>query len=270
MVTCALCKKSYDKLILSHLIPKFTFKQIKALEDTPNEAPIKLDYHRAVAIQVDEQITEYLLCKTCEDLFSKNGEKWLGIMGPKPTSFPLLELLQGQIPIDSNEIVSIYSANCISDRDQEALIYFAVSIFWRANVWPDADKYKNSLGVKYEKLFRQYLLERNPLKNIKLVVSVNNNHDFNAIISAPEVHKLDSGYMHMFCIPGLRFEMYVGKHPKEVASLFKNTTNNLILITEDALESPWTKRLGKRARERGIKYSGKLAKKYGNELVIPA
>lgn len=73
---CGLCKKKFEKLITSHLIPKSAYNAIKdeivIINGISNEA-----------FQSNMQIMTPFLCKGCENLFSEKGEKILGNLWAK-------------------------------------------------------------------------------------------------------------------------------------------------------------------------------------------
>ena len=59
---CKLCGKD-SELQDSHLIPKAMYP------------PDAIWMNRTVSVQSNRQMKQYLLCKGCEDLFNKNGER---------------------------------------------------------------------------------------------------------------------------------------------------------------------------------------------------
>src|SRR6267378_6751192 len=72
--SCALCHASRD-LRESHLIPKALFRIIRDPNPIDGIGPDPLHITKDATIRTSEQFTCRLLCRDCEDLFSKNGER---------------------------------------------------------------------------------------------------------------------------------------------------------------------------------------------------
>src|SRR5438128_2473290 len=70
---CRLCLL-HRPLCMSHLAPAGGYKRMR---DTgaPNPRPILI--HGGIARSTDFKIQDYLLCSECEELFNKNGERWV-------------------------------------------------------------------------------------------------------------------------------------------------------------------------------------------------
>jgi hypothetical protein len=88
--------------------------------------------NRTVSLITSRQVADYVLCGECEQLFSKNGEKWYLAQVSNPQGFPLLDKLNLAIPIHPGH-PHIYSAEAVG-VDTAKLGTFVLSVLWRASV----------------------------------------------------------------------------------------------------------------------------------------
>ncbi|UZJ58949.1 hypothetical protein OKW98_20585 [Pseudomonas sp. KU26590] len=203
---------------------------------------MKIDTRMGSANYNEKQISSFLLCVNCEDLFSKNGEKAMGNLWATHTEFPLLDMLEQQAHIVTGKKISIYDSSKIDKKIRDALFYFAVSIFWRAQVWDwgrQTDTYKKALGVKYELAFRRFLLGVAGLADVRLMVILNNSATLNGIISIPYAGKTKGCYVHNFDLLGIKFSLIVGGHPPAVLkTAFNQFNSEVIFLSSDFEYSP--------------------------------
>lgn len=236
MQYCRLCQ-SEAKLINSHLIPKAAYKFVRNPPAEGGDPPVKIDTREGSANYNEKQVTNFLLCTTCEDLFSKNGEKTLGKLWATHAEFPLLDSLTQDALIVTGERFSIYDPLKIDKKIRDALFYFAVSIFWRAHVWSwgkQTDSYRKALGVKYELSFRQFLLGRAGLPDVKLILILNDSYTLNGLISMPYAGKAGSCHVHNFDLLGMKFSLIVGRHPPAVLkAAFAQFNSEIIFLSSD-------------------------------------
>lgn len=212
MGCCALCKLESD-LIDSHLIPKSAYKHLRGLPENGGGSPIRIDGGQSSAYQSDSQITQYLLCKLCEDLFSKNGERIVGQLWGTRSGFPLLQLVLSQEVRGSDQGFSLHDHSGIDQKHIDGLMYFALSIFWRAHVWDWSGKtnpYKKALGETYERKIRGFLLGREPLGDVLLMANVNTNSELNSFARLPQAYRRDGTTHHCFSLLGIEFSLFLG------------------------------------------------------------
>lgn len=240
MSRCRLCKTE-SNLIDSHLIPKSAYKASKSFVLGSRRELVTVKTSSGSAAYSDVQVTLKLLCKSCEDLFSKNGEKVLGRNWATVSSFPLLEALKISKPLAIGPEFSVYDTTAIDPDTLSSLFYFAISIFWRASVWDwgkEQDRYVGSLGVKYEKKFRDFLLGREALENVYMIISVNDSGSMNGLITFPVMNKTAGAKFHIFDVLGIKFTIFVGGHIHEdILKPFVSSGSNILLITSSLEES---------------------------------
>lgn len=158
---CRLCLKT-KSLRKSHLLPASLYRKARSVGQ-PNPNPMVITDRTSV--QTSVQIADYLLCEDCEQLFSKNGEKYVMTQVFDGTKFPLLDFLRTKNGITITEFIAYRQADTPSiDRDK--LVYFALSVFWRASVhiWRQrgGGTITIDLGKGYNEALRQYLLGQTP------------------------------------------------------------------------------------------------------------
>jgi hypothetical protein len=240
MRSCRLCKAE-SSLIDSHLIPKSAYKASKSFVQGARSELVSVNTSSGSAAFSDVQVTMKLLCKSCEDLFSKRGEKVLGTNWATASRFPLLETLKASKPLAIGSEFSVYPISAILPSTLDSLFYFAISIFWRASVWDwgrHQDRYVGALGAKYEKEFREFLLGCEPLRNVYMIISVNDSDNLNGLISFPVMNKTAGGKVHIFDVLGIKFTIFVGGHIHEdIMRPFVSAGSNVILITSSLEQS---------------------------------
>ena len=168
-----------------------------------------------LAFTTSKQISDYLLCRECEERFHDKGEDWvLANCYRADKSFRIQEALQATSPKYENNGVKVYSGSNVPGISSDRLVYFAASIFWRAAVhtWRHENKFHHMELGPYEECFRRFLLEEGQFpEHALLAIRVSGLDTLHEIMLLP-VSITESGYhKHIFRIPGLTFILYVGK-----------------------------------------------------------
>jgi hypothetical protein len=109
-----------------------------------------------------KQITDYVLCRDCEDLFNRNGENWMLKQVWNGRRFPLGDRLRLALPLYPLKEALVFSGAAIG-VDTDRLGYFALSVIWRAGVhqW-EQSRPALELGSIQEPI-RQFLIGGAPL-----------------------------------------------------------------------------------------------------------
>ena len=113
--------------------------------------------------QSSKPIKDYVLCNDCEELFSRNGERYTmaQVTQKGGRSFPLLQTLYASTPSKEAYGAVFYNENATPMIERDRLSYFALSVFWRSSVhsWhkPFGGNNQIDLGEHQEPL-RLYLL----------------------------------------------------------------------------------------------------------------
>ncbi|MHA6574522.1 hypothetical protein [Pseudomonas yamanorum] len=257
MPICKLCLKEAE-LKNSHLIPKSAYRLARM---NNGSKLIRVDMENKSAFYEEKQVVAELLCNECEQLISARGENSVAKVWYRGAEFKLLETLQAAAPFASIPRGNYYAPFHVSKEMRISLFYFAVSVFWRASVWPVAARkglYVGALGDKYEKNFRGFLLGQSTIKNTRLFVSVNTNINLNRFFSLPVFKTLGSSRIHQFDVLGLSFWLVVGRDvPDDVVRPFDIFDDDVFFMLADLGSSPDFISAAKKLSK--VKLRGKLA-----------
>ncbi len=211
--TCKLCQSQGVELRDSHLLPKAGYRLITKSQG--GDAPVLMNSE--ITISKDEQVRGHVFCKDCEDLFSKNGERWvLKKCYRDGEGFALKDALDAAEPeYDDGNLLKVYAATKLAEIDIPKLVYFAASVFWRASIhgWKSGKRklILPTLGPKYEEQFRQYLLgnENFPGK-ATLWLSVITEKGLWNYFTFPYGGKENGYFRSQFQFLGFMFTLYIG------------------------------------------------------------
>jgi hypothetical protein len=129
--------------------------------------------------------------------------------------FRLRELLQRAQPIYADETDTIFNTSTIPGLDVEKLVYFCVSVFWRAAVreWESSGrKYRGiTLGPKYQEQIRRYLLADAYFpENAAVMLLVSGLKRPAIVFNFPDTIRIEASHAHTLQIPGLTFQLSLG------------------------------------------------------------
>lgn len=215
---CALCQ-SERELQYSHYMPKSIFRIISRGHEPHDNAPVMVDVPRQTSLFTNKQVQKHLLCLSCENMFSKNGENLvIPQCAHDKENFFLLNALKAGIPSDVKRKKIIYNGPKMPpDINGSAYLYFATSIFWRGAVtkWnKSTSDYQSALGPKYQEKFRTYLLGHTEFpKEARVLVFVDYQDQTRGMAYFPSKHREKlygfNIWQHSFLIPGIRFIMVI-------------------------------------------------------------
>ena len=239
--TCKLCLAVGAELRASHGLPASVYRSLRDENTEANPNPWEIT--RRGARQTSHQDRAPLLCGTCEQLFSKNGERWVFTNGLKRDgSFPLARALAQHPPVALSVDTAVYRAADIPAVNIAALTYFAASMFWRATVhpWRHDGTYPVTLGATQED-FRKYLLgEAGFPVDTTLVVALRvPGGAVDRLTYAPMGEQRGDIYVAKFPMPGFGFSLAIGKNLPQALhnTCFVRSDGNLISLT-NKLEAP--------------------------------
>lgn len=130
--------------------------------------------------------------------------------------FKLGELARNCKVLHEDDVATICSAATNHDIDIARLSYFAVSVFWRAavHVWqlPIGPPSVPILLGPYESEFRRYLLGQTVFPvDAALLVWVSRFDKPSRAVSVPSSSRIFECRAHSFDVPGIRFDLFVGR-----------------------------------------------------------
>ncbi len=220
MPLCKLCKKDRE-LRESHFLPAAVYAQIGKGNVRQNPNPVVITSQ--ISLSTSKQIKERVLCDKCEQLFSKQGETWVMANMARPESFLIQKALVATVPIAANESIAYYSSAAIAGINMDALVYFALSIFWRAaaHKWKGVSGFMEGIDLgPFEEAIRRFLLGGKFPADTVILVSVWPTKDVFPGAYPPCRGKAPRCHYFNFLIPGLEFKLFTGKQiPKELRAM---------------------------------------------------
>lgn len=203
---CKLCLLT-GTLRKSHLMPKGLYGYCRASGCDP--VLISTD----VMMPTPRQTKHYLLCAGCEALLNENGENWvLPKLATIAGAFPFYGLLQSLEPMFDEQDVAAYAISNNPAINRQALIQFALGIFWKASVhswkrvrvgpWID-------LGLQSEDLRRFLRGEGGFPQNMALNLEITP-PPVGAICFTHPVGRGTNPKMFFFYVPGMMFTLWRG------------------------------------------------------------
>jgi len=155
--TCKLCQR-IGELQDSHFMSKGIFAQLRT-PTAKNPHPVLMTPQ--VSVISSQQLRDYAFCSDCEQRFNRNGESWVLANMARMNGFKLQDALIQAGPVVVHPTIALYAGAAIPSIDMDALVYFAMSIFWRAAVqeWKSIDGLTTRLDLDgHEEEIREFLL----------------------------------------------------------------------------------------------------------------
>jgi len=210
MGQCKLCLQTRE-LQDSHLLPKALYKKSR-YEGGGNPNPTLIT--SKAMVQTSEQMKDYVLCRDCEQLFNRNGERYVMSLVHARGRFPLLAALRSIKPASVSPFASHYDLKSLPAIDRAQLAYYALSIFWRASVhiWDKRERTTPviDLGTNNEVL-RKYLIGETgfPKEVVLMLVVCTDNLSQNSFFEPNKGNPDMETYT--FITRGLNFFMMLGE-----------------------------------------------------------
>jgi hypothetical protein len=210
LAPCRLCLLTRE-LQLSHSeLPAGVYRRMRgATAKNPNPVLLTED----VCVATSRQPMEHMLCRECEDVFNRNGEKWMLEHCLQPDGrFPLRDIVNQGQQLSTGRIVARSGLHVETGK----LEYFAASVFWRCSVSKTPYQHQTRpvrLGSNYEEEFRRYLLGRAgfPANTALIVAMSSSGSQWSNAAWAPTGGRKGDFHLWQFNIPGMMFQLFVGK-----------------------------------------------------------
>jgi hypothetical protein len=231
---CKLCHLT-KPLCDSHYLPKKLYSFVGAAQLKNPQPVMSIDGELR---QSSLQYRGYVFCETCEAELNHGGEKWVIQQVPREYGgrFPLREALSRLRPLQSGDRITAFNVLGKSDFDLEKLVYFGLSIFWRAAV----HKWSTTAGQiaeevdlgAFEEPLREFLLGTGPLPNQNIVLALDVSPEVPVFPALhPVVGEQHAGFERLwFYIPGLVFLLWLGQN---IPRHFKGSSLANGVITSD-------------------------------------
>lgn len=214
--SCGLCRE-IKELRDSHLLPRKIYELSR--EPTARTNPNPVVVTKSKTRTSSKQVSSPFLCEDCEQRFSNNGERYVLAQCAQPDGqFKLRELLQEASPLFDTPKFKVYDIQPLDKCKVEQYLYFAVSVFWRASAYKwvmgNESVGRISLGDQYQEQFRLYLLGKADFpQNARVVVHVSSEAHSDLLTTVfPCTARVEGVRRHKFHIPGLLFNLFLGKN----------------------------------------------------------
>jgi hypothetical protein len=207
--TCKLCEK-FGELQDSHFMSKGIFAQLRT-PTAKNPHPVLMTPQ--VSLISSQQIKDYAFCGDCEQRFSRNGESWVLANMARMNGFKLQDALFQARPVLAQPTIALYAGASIASIDMNALVYFAMSIFWRAPVqeWKSVDGPTTRLDLGgHDEEIRRFLLGGPFPTDAVVLVSVWPNRQVLPAAHTPREGHPGGFKAFDFLIPGIDFQLLLG------------------------------------------------------------
>jgi hypothetical protein len=192
-----------------------------------------------VSLATSRQIKDYVLCNECEQRFSSTGESWVLANMARTDGFPLQELLLNARPMTANEDFAIFSGATIPDVKMDSLVYFAMSIFWRAAVhkWRTVSRPIGIIDLgAYQEPIRLFLLGADFPSNVVILVSVWPNQEVPLMAYTPRKGDALGYEAFNFLIPGIEFRLLLGERiPDQLRAICSQQSANRCIVSSSTL-----------------------------------
>ena len=136
---CPLCLRDNQEIHDSHYLPKAAYKLSRA-EALKNPNPVLISGARSW--QSSDQVHDFVFCRDCEQLLSRNGENWVIRQLADEDGFPLLANLHSTPAAVIDDDMKVYACDPMSSFDCDKLAHFGMGIFWKghAHQWPNCER----------------------------------------------------------------------------------------------------------------------------------
>lgn len=258
MPLCKLCRQERE-LRESHFLPAAVYAQLR--EDTQQD-PNPVLITKNISLTTSRQITDRVLCAECEQRFSKFGEAWVLANMSRCDGFSIQDALVAAKPVECNDSFAYYSSAAIPAINMDALVYFALSVFWRASahMWKNVSGFMQGIELgPFEESIRKFLHgdDAFPADTVVLV-SVWPTKDVLPAAYTPRRGRAPGYHCFNFLIPGLEFKLLTGKQvPEALRIAFKEKVIfSAMSVVSDTMEA-FTKLVSTSRPSKGLREATK-------------
>lgn len=236
---CPLCLSDNGVLQESHLTSAAIYRLLDS-PDASNSNPWLITPR--VAVQISREIKGHVLCRSCEQDLSRDGENWvIPRLATREGKFPLLEMLTPLAPDLEGDGIKVYAAT----RDPHILVNdltrFGLGVFWKASVhsWrtgkDPSSVLRIDLGAYGEKLRRYLRGEVGFPQSVALGLVLNSCRTSRLLSIQPNEGSPSSGVRRFFFyVPGILFNLAIGEGvtSEEYAGCFCSNPLHPILVRD--------------------------------------
>lgn len=235
---CKLCLQLKD-LVDGHLISAGI---IKDLREPQLSNPNPLTLTKKIAVQTSKPISDYMMCRECDDSLAQRGETWTIPNLATMNSFPIRGALDHAKPLTKIGRLAAYAGRDVPGLDMESLGLFGLAMFWKCASHPWRDATNNRIDIDlgpYREPLRRFLNRETAFPgNISMLISIPTGE---VMIGAYTPRRGQERKFHnfVFYVPGVEFTLCTGKEiPRELRVCCSyNSPNKLIYLSDAAAEN---------------------------------
>lgn len=214
---CKLCHAVNVPLLDGHIIPKWAYRRARGAA-LPGLAPDPVLIKGGVARQTSSQITEYLMCQSCEQRLGRDEDYVKRLAHQDDGTLGVMGLVDPATAVRprGNPIGTYVRAFPIKHLDCLAVARFAASVFWRAHVAKRARISSLFLWNPQAEALRLFVLGEKPLpERLCLIMwAIAEGEELDTVhsrtLATPSTAKKGTDSQHQFIVAGLMFTLTTG------------------------------------------------------------
>ncbi|HHN8401915.1 TPA: hypothetical protein ACRRXZ_000398 [Morganella morganii] len=214
---CFLCKKQ-SELQDSHFLPKHIYARLESMVDKDNRHTTMLLNDKGVCRPISRQITEHYFCSLCEQMLRSKGEDYFSkdcfpiFNQEKPK---LLNTIQKFVTPNASADSYNYQPNLdqLSLNEEKQLLYFVISMFWRASLtWRNYSSINYPPSILEEMKF--FLLgKKNTIETFRIFIDLPFDKPMYGVILPTELKYKNLSTEYLMHIPFYSFRL-IPEHKK--------------------------------------------------------
>jgi hypothetical protein len=212
---CRLCLTDNANLQNSHLTPAGVYRLLDS-PHSPNPNPILIA--TGITVATAREIRGYVLCRSCEEVLSREGENWvLPRLATRDKTSVLHDIVIATTPDLTTPNGSFYATASNPKMRTQDLTHFALGVFWKASVYDWRTGSRSTSWIDfgpYGDGMRPFLLRSGPFPaNVALAVVVMPPPKTTRMLSyiPREVGRSNGAHCFGYYVPGVLFMLSVGK-----------------------------------------------------------
>jgi len=233
---CRLCGAANVQLLDGHIIPKWAYRRARGAA-LPGLAPDPILIKGGIALQTSSQITEYLMCRTCEQRLGRDEDYVKRLAYQDDGRLGVMGLVDPATVVRprGNPIGTYVRAFPIQHLDCLAAARFAASVFWRAHVAKRARIDSLFLWNPQAEALRLFVLGEKPLpERLCLTMwAIAEGEELDTVhsrtLATPSTAKKGTDSQHQFIVAGLMFTLTTGARSPSSLCLACSPTPHLLI-----------------------------------------
>jgi hypothetical protein len=233
---CKLCGATNVPLLDGHIIPKWAYRRARGAA-LPGLPPDPILIKGGIARQTSSQITEYLMCQSCEQRLGRDEDYVKRLAYQEDGTLGVMALVDPAAVVRprGNLIGRHARAFPIPHLDCLAIARFGASVFWRAHVAKRARIDSLCLWNPQAEALRVFVLGEKPLpERLCLTMwAIAEGEELDTVhsrtLATPGTAKRGADSQHQFIVAGLMFILTSGTRSRSSLCLACSPTPHLLI-----------------------------------------